>query len=158
MFIGETELQRMFRKAQLERDTQFLTIYQEITTKSTSIFIETEPKVMEDALPPFVEASIRQYAGSDLFIRLVNLHDTETAVNISLVDSQGSIPLLAHISGVKARVSASKIEEVSLNTIMSKEAAIKRKYQIREVGKIDIDSLLIKSNSSSRKTMQLIII
>ena len=152
MFKPCLDINNVFRKKQIERETKFFTSYQEIYLSekgltNLSIFANASEYLRKrNFLPPFVEASFRSYSPDEFIIRLVNLHDSQTAYNISILESDGSIPLLSSLSGLAINVKAQGVEEISLNTILSKEKVLKEKVKIREAGEINIGSLLIKSN------------
>ena len=152
MFKPCLDINNVFRKKQIERETKFFTSYQEIYLSkkgltNLSIFANASEYLRKrNFLPPFVEASFRSYSPDKFIIRLVNLHDSQTAYNISILESDGSIPLLSSLSGLAINVKAQGVEEISLNTILSKEKVLKEKVKIREAGEINIGSLLIKSN------------
>lgn len=136
-----------FRAKQIEADTKLITTYTKIQIhtfpeKTTKEFEYTQKR---EALPASVKVSARVYSPSEIFVRLANLNDAES-VDVSLVDRKGNMNILTYISGMKSRVENAKVEEVALNTIISKEQALRMKFELRETGKFDIDSLLIKGN------------
>ena len=99
-----------------------------------------------EILPPSVKVSARAYSPSEIIIRLVNLHDTE-AVNVTLVDKDDSIPILTYLSGMKDIVKKANVEEISLNTIMTRKESLDAKFKLHEIGKINVGSLLHKGSN-----------
>lgn len=146
-FLG---VESIMRQKQVEMDTAFLISYVEMSDDITSDILSTtlhpEEKTAE-AMPSSVKASVRLYSDDEIIVRLVNLHDTR-AVTVSLTDADGNIPLLASLSsGAKIKAKPDSIREMSLSTIISKEQALREKFDVREAGQVNRSALLISSKS-----------
>ena len=137
-----------FRARQIDMDTGLLTCY---TAVPLDPFNGKIPKQIEfsdkvEVFPPSVKVSARAYSESEIIVRLANLDDSKS-VDVKLVEKDGSIPILSYLSGMKSVIKDAKVEEVSLNTIMTKREVLQRKFELHELGKIDIESLLVKGTA-----------
>lgn len=98
----------------------------------------------KDLFSSSIKLSVNLISPRELIVRMVNLHDTTTA-NASLVTADGEIPALTYLSGMRVRGLSGRIEEISLNTIRTKEEVLKSKFELKETGRLNFSSLLVKS-------------